>query len=165
MDIEKIEKWIRDRKNEHAREEEISLEEHKKKTEEKEKDIEAMRGQANILDKFIRETVRPCFRETEKVFRKNDFPCGIKIFPGQQIGSVKAIQITFSPGSMKSEMDHDTWPHLKYEGYFRDDDIGIEREYFLHPSIKPEYHSFPIDFLSSPGMIDNHIEYLLDAMK
>ncbi len=50
MDIEKIEKWIRDRKNEHGRKEEISLEEQKKETEEK--DIGAMRGQANILVSF-----------------------------------------------------------------------------------------------------------------
>jgi hypothetical protein len=163
-------KWIQDRKNEAAREKEEKKEKEKLIIDKKKKDIETVNAQAHILDKFIKEIVNPCFEEREKIFDNEDYPCGVKLFCNPQTETAYAIQITFSKTakSKKSEMDHNTWPHLKYEfeGAFDevDDNPKIERDTLTHPLRARDLRTFDTAFLSSPGMIDKHIDELLEAM-
>ena len=149
-----IKKRIRDRKNKLDRDKERLRKEQEKETAKEKNDIQAKHAQADILEKFIKDTVKPCFEEVKKNIDETDSPCNIDPFSDKKTGRLCAIQISFSLAN------YDKSFYLKYEGKAGSDEI--KKEICLGDTSSLSRHGFGIDYLSRER-IKKHIEDFIKA--
>jgi len=146
-----IKKWVHDRINELDREKEELLEKQKQEAIKENNDIQAQHDQADILEKFIKETIKPCFEKIQENLQSPDFLCEIEPISDKQ-GPLYAIKIKFSL------LNHDKSFYLKYEGEPGND--NVTEEFFPGCQSLPDRRGFPIDQLSCKK-IEKDIEDLI----
>ncbi len=147
-----IKKRVRDRINELDRDKEKLRKKQEQETAKENKNIQAENAQADILEKFIKETVKPCFEKVKEDLHLPDFLCEIEPIPDKQ-GRLYAIKIKFSL------VNHDKSFYLKYEG--KAGSNLIKREIYLGYQSSLSRIDFPID--NFPSIIEKHIEHLIET--